>query len=181
MAIFTTSGNSKCAVDGHEYPPKPAGDSHRHTDEDTSALWDRLRADLNNLGAAYGPITEGVGEAVMTQAVVTGTGAWTVGFDEDEMKARIIDDLLADYGGAASSGGIEADRNAYFDGIILAARKKREKQNHYEGSKWGESDVKLFRQMAADERNAVTLSAAMSRPLDWEPRVGWKSGGEGWE
>ena len=44
----------------------PAGNSHRHQQPEDSTLWDRLRADLNNLGAAYGPITEGVGEAVVT-------------------------------------------------------------------------------------------------------------------
>lgn len=52
-----------CGVDGWEVAsgpeaficpgPKPAGNTGRHED---SILWDRLRADLNNLGAAYGEL-----------------------------------------------------------------------------------------------------------------------------
>lgn len=40
----------------------PALNTGRHETPSETGLWDRLRADLNNLGAAYGPITEGVGD-----------------------------------------------------------------------------------------------------------------------
>ena len=190
----------------------PAGNSHRHQQPEDSTLWDRLRADLNNLGAAYGelpvtatdlksyvydPVTGLLTEmqpAVTPQAPLTPWG---------EMLAAMRNGLL----GAATSqrrdsGAVDnlspTDRNAYFDGIILAARKKREREygsliydpmsdNGHEWS-WNteacahcgltstdivqHGDVKCDGGKARNGR--LTLSAAMSRPLDWEPRVGHK-------
>ena len=177
----------------------PAGNSHRHQQPEDSTLWDRLRADLNNLGAAYGPITEGVGEAVVTPepveicACCKETGGWhTWRCESGPHPASLYPDK------PTTAQLSDTDRNAYFDGIILAARKKREKENRtliYDpmsdnGHEWSWNtdacahcgltstaivefgDVKCDGGKARNGR--LTLSAAMSRPLDWEPRVGHK-------
>ena len=157
----------------------PAGNSHRHQQPEDSTLWDRLRADLNNLGAAYGPITD------VTESPLTPFGEALQSLSNG--LSQVVRVQLS-----------QADRNAYFDGIILAARKKREREygsliydpmsdNGHEWS-WNteacahcgltstdivqHGDVKCDGGKARNGR--LTLSAAMSRPLDFEPRVGHK-------
>lgn len=173
----------------------PAGNSHRHQQPEDSTLWDRLRADLNNLGAAYGPITEGVGEAVVTPepveicACCKETGGWhTWRCESGPHPASLYPDK------PTTAQLSDTDRNAYFDGIILAARKKRVSTNSEfnppsTGHVWHEradfctrceqTGVEIVEHdgcygacnpKAANVRRH--LSAAMSRPLDWEPRVG---------
>jgi len=172
-----------------------------------SALWDRLRADLHNLGAAYGPITEGVCEAVATPEPVDimqrdgetlhdwFNRLWS-------MREKNKTGHASDPSAPRPVTSLDSDRNAYFDGIILAARKKREREygsliydpmsdNGHEWS-WNtdacahcgltsteivengdeHGDVRCDGGKARNGR--LTLSAAMSRPLDFEPRVGHK-------
>lgn len=165
---------------------KPATQEPREWQAETG-LWDRLRADLNNLGAAYGPITEGVGEAVsecqpkrtypFTATVTYGgpgdflTADWGAGDGGSEIVTGSVDNLSP------------TDRNAYFDGIILAARKKREAQYGILAASeacnihCGKDDCRkkgCRRKRDQDTGRPHILSAAMSRPLDWEPRVGHK-------
>lgn len=163
MAIFTTSGNSKCAVDGHEYPPKPAGDSHHHTDEDTSALWDRLRADLNNLGAAYGPLETPQGPLTPFGEALQSLSHGLAGAATNQRRGSEPVDNLS-----------PTDRNAYFDGIILAARKKREAEESWNNIDPVAIDGGPICTYHERETQRRYVAKAMSRPLDWEPRVGHK-------
>ena len=168
-------------------PGKPAGNTGRHETPSETGLWDRLRADLNNLGAAYGPITEGVGEAVATPEPVEKwaevrtfetVGEMLVTMSADlgrPMKATPQPDgsLYIDF---ADEGSVtQADRNAYFDGIILAARMKRESQYAFYDDLEARPlfSVRMARDEAEQEK-LKPLARAMSRPLDFEPRVGHK-------
>jgi len=162
-----------------------------------TGLWDRLRADLNNLGAAYGELpttsddywscgycqTAGIrsgdececGPAMTAQSVPTTLEIVTLGLDGNYVSpatsqrrdSEPVDNLSP------------TDRNAYFDGIILAARKKREEQYRVKQpallalvERWMIEDANL----PPEPIDSEPLSVAMSRPLTFEPRVGWKGG-----
>lgn len=136
-----------------------AGNTGRHED---SILWDRLRADLSNLGAAYGPITNGLAEA---EKALARQSADTRTADEIvvDMVSFITDCRLGE------TQLTEPDLNLYYDGIILAARKKREAQNAL-----GPSKACVPTQATDVGGLGHPLSKAMSRPLSFEPTFGWR-------
>lgn len=207
--------------------PKPAGNTGRHED---SILWDRLRADLNNLGAAYGELPEV--NAIANEVNAVGAHWWDVDgvcvkcvSDRDkagytcfgtplkpsaairEAKAYLkaeaatsqrrdsetveikaaepvcypngfrwitVEEARERYPDKADT---ESDLNLYYDGIILAARKKREAQNAFYDDLEARPlfSVRMARDEAEQEK-LRPLAQAMARPLDCEPRVGWKPG-----
>lgn len=186
---------------GDPFAPKPATQEPREWQAETS-LWDRLRADLNNLGAAYGPITEGVGESVVTPEpverladLINEPGFHWFGAEglcvkcvrpPDEVALCLGTKLIRSAAIREARISMQrkkyapkptfspADRNAYFDGIILAARMKRIRANHND-----QCDRDIARNWdgwQAELDRSQMLEAAMSRPLDWEPRLGWKPG-----
>lgn len=178
-----------------------AGNTGRHED---SILWDRLRADLNNLGAAYGVLPEPqgpltpFGEALQSLSHGLAGAATSQRRDSEPVEIKAGEPISHPTTRKGYTIASETDRNLYYDGIILAARKKREKKYGsliYDpmsdnGHEWSWSteacahcgltstaivefgDVKCDGGKARNGR--LTLSAAMSRPLDWEPRVGHK-------
>lgn len=69
----------------------------------------------------------------------------------------------------------EADRNLYYDGIILAARKKREALAWMD-EPLTDDERDICHQMWDEQERAERVASALSKPLDHEPRLGWKPG-----
>lgn len=168
--------------------PKPATQEPREWQSETG-LWDRLRADLNNLGAAYGPVTEGAHEALASPKLVEicgcckAAGGWhTWRCESGPHPASLYPDNPTNRPGCPPAGASakpdpllsQADRNAYFDGIILAARKKREAEESWNNIDPVAIDGGPICTYHERETQRRYVAKAMSRPLDWEPRVGHK-------
>jgi len=148
--------------------PRHAGNTGRHED---STLWDRLRADLSNFGAAYGPITNGLAEA---EKALARQSADTRTADEIvvDMVSFITDCRLGE------TQLTEPDLNLYYDGIILAARKKREALAWMD-EPLTDDERDICHQMWDEQERAEKVSRAMDRPLSFPKRIGWKPGGGG--
>jgi hypothetical protein len=135
-----------------------AGNTGRHED---SILWDRLRADLAKLGAAYGELPAHIR-------------------DYQEGPCETVPDHSGDV-----TNMIEPD----YDAVLLAARKKREVENRQPDPKCGHckavfrsEDACIAHGLVCGQRdvwnwlNGRRLTNALSKPLSFDHRVGWKPG-----
>ena len=180
-----------------------AGNTGRHED---SILWDRLRADLNNLGAAYGVLPEPqgpltpFGEALQSLSHGLAGAATSQRRDSEPVEIKAGEPISHPTTRKGYTIASETDRNLYYDGIILAARKKREKKYGsliYDpmsdnGHEWSWSteacahcgltgtyivehgDVKCDGGKA--RAKSLSLSNAFASPPSFPKRIGWKPG-----
>jgi hypothetical protein len=195
--------------------PKPAGNTGRHED---SILWDRLRADLANLGASYGELpsepiwvgvdfasdyepdplklaAKGFGVPAHATSQRRGLGAWIERATDLAVMAEYSRCLPADVGDSGSeiiTGAVGKEAEGWGSEpepkIETAddwwAYKQRCMAEDREASiASGERVKALCVRLAALKRDvwepdpaSDTLSKAIARPLDWEPRLGWKPG-----
>lgn len=118
----------------------------------TDSMWARLQADLNNLAPSYGPLPEPVSDSV-----------------------RVTEPV--DNGPQSLASLSQCDRNAYFDGLILAARKRREAEIQRERRReiveeCDREDSRTWDARQAEHDRAQMLSAACSLPISFTCRMG---------